>query len=256
MTAQLPVIGHLLGSGCRRTAADLTAPASAGQGGTTRCPSGAVAGPIACDRAPNETEIAIVMSRGWMRPPISPRGRFAAFVVAVCMIVAGIAFLVSAFDELRCPYQASVCGTTVGIAGIIIALALAAVGTGVAGLVSLRGRPLLDDGYEGWVIVEAALALVAAAVLALLVPSRTCPPGFRLYRTFRMCIDPSAPERRAAAQTHISLEWLVFACGAVVALVVLRQRWLPRWIPALLTVAIWAGAMGWLLFETVLPRTY
>jgi hypothetical protein len=31
---------------------------------------------------------------------------------------------------------------------------------------------------------------------------------------------------------------------------------LPRWIPALLTIAIWAGAMGWLLFETVLPRTY
>jgi hypothetical protein len=217
---------------------------------------GGAAEPIACVRAPNETQIAVVVSGGWMRPPISPRGRLAGFVVGACSIVAGIAFFVSTIDELRCPYQTAVCGTTVGIAVVVIALALAAIAVGVAGLVSLRGRPLIEDGYEGWVIVEAALALVSAAVLALLVPSRTCPPGFRLYRTFRMCIDPSAPERRAAAHAQISLEWLVFAAGAVVAIVVWRQRWLPRWIPALLTIAIWAGAMGWLLFETVLPRTY
>jgi hypothetical protein len=219
-------------------------------------PSGAFAGPVACEGAPNDAEVATIVSRAWMRPPISPRGRLAAFVVGACTIVAGLAFMVSTVDELRCPYEASVCGTTVGIAGIIAALAFAASGIGVVGLVSLRGRPVLDDGYEGWVIVEAAIALVAAAVLALLVPSRTCPPGFRLYRTFRMCIDLSAPGRRTAAHAQIGLEWLVFAGGAAIALVVLYQRRLPRWIPALLTVAIWAAAMGWLLFETVLPRTY
>jgi hypothetical protein len=191
-----------------------------------------------------------------MRPPISPRGRLAAHVVGACTVVAGIAFLVSAFDELRCPYRASVCDTTVGFAGIISAIALGVTGVGIGAFVSLRGRPVLREGYEGWVIVEAGLALVAAAVLALLVPSRTCPPGFRLYRTFRMCLDPASPGRRVAAHPQIWLQWLVFVAGATVALVVLRQRRLPRWIPALLTAAIWAGAMGWLLVETVLPRTY
>jgi hypothetical protein len=190
-----------------------------------------------------------------MRPPISPRGRLAAYVVAGCLVAAGIAFVVSAYDELRCPYRASVCSTTVGVAGIISAIAVGVAGAGVAALVSLRGRPVLGDGYEGWVIVEAGLALVAAAVIALLVPSRTCPPGFRLYRTFRMCLDLSAPGRRVAAHQQIWLQWLVFIAGALVALVVLRQRRLPRWVPTLLTASIWAGAMGWLLVETVLPRT-
>ena len=192
----------------------------------------------------------------WAKPPVSPRGRLAALVVAACLVPTGAAFLWASYDELTCPFSASVCDVTVSFGFFISLLALLAVGGGIAVWWRVRGLPVADNGTEGWVRVEAGLPLLAAAAAALTVPSRVCPPGYLVYRSFQLCIGVTDPSRRIPASSHVWLEWVVFGAGALVALVVAKQRRFPPWIAAILASGAWGGAMTYVLAKTVFPRTY
>ena len=84
-----------------------------------------------------------------MRAEISPAGRIAGFVTTGCIIVAGIAFIATSWDELTCAKGPS-CEDWAGAAGIVSLLALAAIGAGLRIAWTVWRRPVDPEGSSLW----------------------------------------------------------------------------------------------------------
>lgn len=181
----------------------------------------------------------------------------AAVTTAVCLLAAGLATIVLAWNELTCdvvvdpgPARAappSVCDFVSAIGGIVAFLGIAALVGGAAVLWALRGREVRAGSHDGWRWSLAITFVVGALVLITRIPSETCGPGFS--PSFGLCIDATGGGRDDAtswvwAKTIGALATPVIGFGLVA-----RRRLIALAIP--LTVVTWTAGIGWLLLDTI-----
>lgn len=198
----------------------------------------------------------------WPPPdPIAPAGRTAAFVTALCLVVAGLAFAEASIDELFCRGRVlgggnprtsqgaqSECDAIAGLAGVVIFLGIGAVATGLAIWWRVRRRHVFADGGTGWRWGEGVMTAIGLIVLATRIPRYSCPGGFELDSLFGLCI--SAATRLDAAEYGME-RMLVIGAGLVLGVALAKLPWIPRYVAAAITLVAWFAGMGRLLYDTM-----
>jgi len=183
---------------------------------------------------------------GVVRDDISPAGRIAGLVTAGCLIVAGLGFIATAWDELSC--AGPDCEDWAGVAGLVSIGGLIAIGAGIRIIWTVARRPVDEEGSSLWTWGLAVVFILAALTVALLIPVATCPEGATLDPIFRVC---SQDGTRTPATQWMWAKWAIALGGIVLGIAIGR---LPRLIvlTALVASATWLIALGWLLQETFL----
>lgn len=198
----------------------------------------------------------------WPPPdPIAPAGRTAAFVTALCLVVAGLAFAGASIDELFCRGRVlgggnprtslgaqSECDAIAGLAGIVIFLGIAAAAAGLAIWWRVRRRDVLEGGGTGWRWSEGVMTAIGLMVLATRIPRYSCPAGFELDSLFGLCISTAT---RLDAAEHGLERMLVAGAGFVLGIALAKLPWIPRAVAAMATLVAWFAGMGWLLYDTM-----
>lgn len=172
--------------------------------------------------------------------------RVARLATPVCLIVAGVAFLVASWDELTCVGD-SICANKAGVAALVSIGCLIAVGGSL-----WRGWRILhtpnDELPDGPAVGLGVVFTAGAIAIALLIPVARCPEGYHLDRIFRLCILGTT---RLAATDQTWVKWVVavVAVAGGVAIV-----WTRRWLAARTAIAVlvWTFGIGWLLRDTML----
>ena len=182
---------------------------------------------------------------GPMRAEISPAGRIAGFVTAGCIIVAGIAFIATSWDELTCAKGPS-CEDWAGAAGLVSLVSLAAIGAGLRIAWTVGRRPVDPEGSSLWIWGLSVLFILAALAVALLIPVATCPSGTNLDPVFRLCIRGS---ERIPATQWMWAKWAIAIGGIGLGIAIGKLRRIVV-VSAIVTVLAWVFALTWLLRET------
>jgi hypothetical protein len=180
-----------------------------------------------------------------MRAEISPVGRIAGWVTAGCLVVAGVAFIATSWDELTCAKGPS-CEDWAGFAGLVSLVSLAAIGAGVRIVWTVWRRPVDPDGSSLWIWGLSVLFILAALTVALLIPVATCPSGTSLDPIFRLCIRGT--ERRPATQ-WMWAKWALAIGGIGLGIAIGKLRRFVV-VSAIITALTWVFALTWLLRET------
>jgi hypothetical protein len=180
-----------------------------------------------------------------MRAEISPAGKIAGFVTAGCIIVAGIAFIATSWDELTCAKGPS-CEDWAGAAGLVSLVSLAAIGAGLRIAWTVWRRPVDPEGSSLWIWGLSVLFILAALAVALLIPVATCPSDTSLDPVFRLCIRGN--ERLPATQ-WMWAKWAIAIGGIGIGVAIGKLRRFVV-VSAIVTALAWAFALTWLLRET------
>ena len=172
--------------------------------------------------------------------------RAARLATPVCLLVAGVAFLLASWDELTCVGD-SICANKAAVAALISISCLIAVGWSLWRFWRIVRMPTdeLPDG-PAWGL---GILFVAGAIsIALLIPVARCPQGYHLDRIFRLCIQGTT---RLAAADQTWVKWAVAVVGVAGGTAMI---WMQRWLAArtVIAVAVWAFGVGWLLRDTML----
>jgi len=171
--------------------------------------------------------------------------RAARLATPICLVVAGVGFLVASWDELTCVGD-STCANKAGVAALVSIGCLIMVGGCVWRGWRLARMPAdeLPDG-PAWGL--GILFAVGAIAIALLIPVARCPEGYHLDRIFRLCIEGTT---RIPATDQTWVKWIVAAIGVAggVAIVSMRRRLAARTVIAVL---VWVLGVGWLLRDTM-----
>jgi hypothetical protein len=172
--------------------------------------------------------------------------RAARLATPVCLLVAGVAFLLASWDELTCVGD-SICANKAAVAALVSIGCLVAVGWSV-----WRGwrivRMPADELPDGPTWGLGILFVAGAISIALLIPVARCPEGYHLDRIFRLCIQGTT---RLAATDQTWVKWGVAVVGVAGGAAMI---WMRRWLATrtVIAVAVWAFGIGWLLRDTML----
>ncbi|HTG48674.1 MAG TPA: hypothetical protein VK646_13575 [Actinomycetota bacterium] len=186
--------------------------------------------------------------------PLSRRGKAAALTTGGCLVIAGVAMIVSAWAELTCPLGGeegrAICQHMTGVGGVFVMLGILAILAGAVALVSGLRRPVDEAvGLSGWTRAEGLLVAFAGITIAMLIPTYHCPVGYKLTPVFHVCTSPSAIINDPP--TWLGWKVLVAVVGLALAIVVARWRRLPWPVASAATVLLFGGAAGWLIQTAV-----
>lgn len=196
----------------------------------------------------------------WPPPlPISPSGRAAAWTVAACLAIAGVATVVLAWNELTCtvpvdpggPRQApeTACEVLAGVGGLFSFLGGLAAAGGIAIAWRTRMRPVEGTGKDGWRWGLAVVFTIGFAVLVTRFPDQTCPGGAHLSAPFGLCID-TATDARFDSTSWIWAKVIAIVAAPVIGFTVIAARRASA-IAVPLTLIAWFAGIGWLLLDTI-----
>jgi hypothetical protein len=205
--------------------------------------------------------VIIRAERRTTRPaaPITASGRIAAWLVAACLTVTGIATVALAWNELTCRVNIdpggsrvappSVCEVVAGVGGLFAMAGVVMFAGGLTIALGIRKRPVSESGSDGWRWVLGAMVGMGLAVLVTRFPDQTCPPGVHLSAAFDLCIDLD----RGTRYTSQSWLWVkvlgIIAAPAIgLGLVAVRT---PIAILVPIALAAWFGGIGWFLLDTI-----
>jgi uncharacterized membrane protein HdeD (DUF308 family) len=168
------------------------------------------------------------------------------------MLVCGVLFVVSAWDELNCVAgeftSSGPCGIAITAAGSLVVIGIFLVIIGGIVLYRAIRRPVNEDGGDGWRAAQGFIVMLCGALMGLLIPRLKCPPGTLLSPVFRFCVnqDVSYPAPSPGMRWKI----LAFAVGLVIGVLMIRWRSMPIWLATLIVVAACVGTALYAVFRT------
>jgi hypothetical protein len=179
---------------------------------------------------------------------ITAEGRLAGVALGALLAASGAGLAVVSWDEAwrRCGEIAGECVSRSSGAVLQLVLAVGAIAAGLATVRRVRRRPLDPDGSARYVWVIGTTVALGAALLASRVPAFSCARG-RFDDLLELCMHPpstSEPARWLVAKQAIVAAGLV---GSIV--IAVRPRWARVTVP--FAAAVWCGAFGWVLVETM-----
>lgn len=172
--------------------------------------------------------------------------------VAACMLVCGVLFVVSAWDELNCVAgeftSSGPCGIAITAAGSLVVIGILLVIIGGIVLSRAIRRPVHEDGADGWRVAQGFIVMLCGALMGLLIPRLKCPPGTLLSPVFRFCVnqDVSYPAPSPGMRWKI----LAVAVGLVIGVIMIRWRSMPIWLATVIVVAACVGTALYAVFRT------
>src|SRR6476659_4420875 len=158
-------------------------------------------------------------------PPETLRGKVAHLTVAVCMVLCGALFIVSAWDEVDCVAgeftSSGPCGIGIVAGGSLVVIGILLVIVGGIVLSRAIRRPVSEGAADGWRVGQAIVVMACGALLALMIPRLRCPPGTILSPVFRFCVN----QQVSFPAPSPGLPWKFAAFGAGIAIGVVMIRW-------------------------------
>jgi hypothetical protein len=190
------------------------------------------------------------------------QAKAAHLTVGACLAASGAFLLWSAWDEFSCTAGQATstgpCGIGIQASGAVFLVGMILLVAGA--IIGWRGlrRPVDPDGDAGWRIGQAAAVMLCGVVVALMIPSLSCPEGTHLSPVFRFCV--STTRSFPAPSTGQGWKFLAFGVGIAAGAVLLRWRSLPWPVAtAIVMVAFAFAAVSVATRTTGLPweqRTY
>ncbi len=172
--------------------------------------------------------------------------------VASCMLVCGVLFVVSAWDELNCVAgeftSSGPCGIAITAAGSLVVIGVFLVIIGGIVLYRAIRRPVHEDGGDGWRAAQGFIVMLCGALMGLLIPRLKCPPGTLLSPVFRFCVNQHVSY--PAPSPGMKWKILAFAVGLVIGMLMIRWRSMPIWLATVIVVAACVGTALYAVFRT------
>jgi hypothetical protein len=193
-------------------------------------------------------------------PPETLQAKAAHVTLGACLLAAGLFLAWSAWDEFSCTAGRSTstgpCGIGIQAAGAIFFVAVLMT---IAGAIVLwRGvrRPVDPDGSSGWRVGQGLAVIACGVVLALMIPTLSCPPDMHLSVVFRFCV--SADRSYPAPATGLVWKWVAFGGGVALGVVLLAWRRMPWALATAIVSVAFLGTAGYVAWRTTgLPwQTY
>jgi hypothetical protein len=185
--------------------------------------------------------------------PIAPDARAAALTVAGCLVIGGVVTIVSAWSLLMCNLGGELgrayCNYELGIGGLATLLAGVAVFAGVTIAWRALMRPVDVQGGRGWRWGQGVVLTMSSVVIALMLPTYSCPDGYELTPVFNWC--GNGEDLISHPQTNLGWRLLIVAGGVVVGAIVARARRLPWIVSSVLTVGVFGVSLTWLLKDAI-----
>lgn len=185
--------------------------------------------------------------------PIAPDGRAAALTVAACLFIGGVVTIANAWSLLMCNLGGELgrayCSYELGVGGLTTMLAGIAVVGGATIAWRALLRPLDPDGGAGWRWGQGIVVMASSVVIALLVPLYSCPEGYELTAVFNWC--GNGEDLIRDPPSNLAWKLAIVAGGLAVGTIVARARRLPWPISSVITVAVFGGALTWLLVVAI-----
>jgi hypothetical protein len=185
-------------------------------------------------------------------PPETLRGKVAHVTVACCMLVCGVLFVASAWDEVNCVAgeftSSGPCGIGIVAGGSLVVIGILLVIVGA--IVLSRGvrRPVSQDAGDGWRVGQAIVVMACGALLGLMIPRLRCPPGTFLSPVFRFCVNQQVSY--PAPSPGLKWKFVAFGVGIVVGVVMIRWRTMPIWLATAIVVVVCVGTALFVVFRT------
>jgi hypothetical protein len=184
--------------------------------------------------------------------PISRRGRAAALTVGGTLVIGGPIAIAGGWAEFWCALGgrqgSAICDYLSAFASLFVLGGTVATLIGIFVIVRALLRPGPLHGSSGWTWGEGILIWIAGISIALLIPSYTCPPGYRATVAFALCVSDAD---RVDATSMLGRRLAVAVTSVLLGLIVARWERLPRVVASFFTVSISATALVYLLSKTV-----
>ena len=172
--------------------------------------------------------------------------------IASCMVVCGVLFIVSAWDEVNCVAgevtSSGPCGIALTSGGSLVAIGIVLVIIGCIVLYRSIRRPVGEDGGDGWRVGQGIAVMICGGITALMIPLLRCPPGTTLSPVFRFCVNQQVSYPAPAP----GLRWKVaaFVAGIAVGALLIRWRSMPIWLATAVVIAAFLGTTLFILWRT------
>src|SRR6476646_8016309 len=182
-------------------------------------------------------------------PPESFRAKVAHVTVASCMLLSGLLFLVSAWDEVNCVSgevtSSGPCGIALTWGGTLLAVGFFMALIGSILLFRALRRHVAEadiaarDVAEGWWTGQAVVVMICGVLLGLLIPRYDCPPGMTLTPVFKFCLNNDLVF--PAPSPGLPWKFAAVGVGIVIGVVMVRWRSMPTWLATVIVVAAMMG---------------
>jgi hypothetical protein len=185
-------------------------------------------------------------------PPETLRGKAAHPTVAVCLVVSGALFVVSAWDEVDCVAgeftSSGPCGIGIVAGGSLVVIGIMLMVVGCIVLSRAVRRPVSEEAGDGWRVGQAIVVMACGTLVALMIPRLRCPPGTILSPVFRFCVNQQVSY--PAPSPGLPWKFAAFGVGIVIGVVMIRWRSMPIWLATLIVVAACVGTAVFTVYRT------